>query len=373
MRLKTGRRFFSAARCPSCGDPLDRTRLRRVIRFWKNLRRPVSDRRPDHVLWTGALAVTVATVVGAAIFRGSADLWWPATVMLYGPRWVVLLPVIGLSIFAVVRDPALLAPLAFSAVILLGPVMGFRLGLSALWTQPSDTDIRVGSLNAGGDAFDLFLGADELMDAARLDVLMVQECAGRFRRSIREVDGWYTSVQGPVCVVSRFPIGSSERMDRTEFLRAGGSALMTTFELDVDGRIVYVTNIHLETPRAGLELIRAGRIREGAEVLRQKSVLREIELRRAAQWAGEQGRPALVLGDFNTPPESRHLRRYWSDWTDAFAHVGWGIGATRLNGWIRARIDYVMADDNWTVVEAKVGPDVGSDHLPIVAQVRLKD
>jgi len=161
-------------------------------------------------------------------------------------------------------------------------------------------------------------------------------------------------------------------MDRENLEGVGGSALVATFSLDVRGRTIHVTNVHLETPRAGLELMRAGLVAEGAEILRQKSLLREIELRRAERWGRERGHPALVVGDFNTPPESRHLRRIWADWTDAFGHAGFGIGGTRLNGWIRARIDYVMADDHWTIVGAWTGEPVGSDHLPLVARLRLR-
>jgi endonuclease/exonuclease/phosphatase (EEP) superfamily protein YafD len=50
--------------------------------------------------------------------------------------------------------------------------------------------------------------------------------------------------------------------------------------------------------------------------------------------------------------------------------MGRGLGGTRLNGWIRARIDHVVADDSWEIVEAEVGQDVGSDHLPMIATVR---
>ena len=162
-------------------------------------------------------------------------------------------------------------------------------------------------------------------------------------------------------------------MDRTNLRRVGGSALIATYSLETGAAEVHVTNVHLETPRDGLELIRAGRVSEGAEILRQKSILREIELRRAERWAREGRHPALVVGDFNTPPESRHFRNIWSSWTDAFAHAGFGIGGTRLNGWIRARIDYVMADDAWTVVSARTGEPVGSDHLPVVVRLRLRE
>lgn len=161
-------------------------------------------------------------------------------------------------------------------------------------------------------------------------------------------------------------------MDRDALRSVGGSGLVATYALDgPDGRF-HLTNVHLETPRAGLELIRAGRLGEGIRTLRQKSLLREIELRRAARWAERSGPPSVAVGDFNTPPESRHYRFEWGDWTNAFSVAGFGIGGTRLNGWIRARIDHVLVDDRWTVVDSWLGEDLGSDHLPILARVRIR-
>jgi endonuclease/exonuclease/phosphatase (EEP) superfamily protein YafD len=78
------------------------------------------------------------------------------------------------------------------------------------------------------------------------------------------------------------------------------------------------------------------------------------------------------MGDFNTPPESTTYRRAWGAWTNAFSVVGRGLGGTRLNGWIRARIDHVLGDDAWTFVDARTAADVGSDHLPLRVTARLE-
>jgi endonuclease/exonuclease/phosphatase (EEP) superfamily protein YafD len=49
-----------------------------------------------------------------------------------------------------------------------------------------------------------------------------------------------------------------------------------------------------------------------------------------------------------------------------------GLGGTRLNGWIRARIDHILADDQWVVVRSRLGPNLGSDHAPLLADLRLR-
>jgi len=57
--------------------------------------------------------------------------------------------------------------------------------------------------------------------------------------------------------------------------------------------------------------------------------------------------------------------------TDAFSRAGFGLGATRLNGWIRVRIDHVLTGPGWYADSVKLGPDLGSDHLPLIVDLTL--
>jgi endonuclease/exonuclease/phosphatase (EEP) superfamily protein YafD len=371
VRLQGGLRFLKAATCPKCRAPVDPLRRKRIVRFVANLGRPASEHLADRAVWFATLAALASTLLGVTIFRTGADVWWPATVLLFAPRWIALLPLAPIVAGALIRDRALLVPLAASLALLVGPFVGFSLGLRGLTVMEREGDLTVATLNAAGGA-NMRYGPRVVLDRLGADVLLVQECGGPFRDLLLGAEEGHVASARSLCILSRLPIEAVESMDGENLRSVGGSALVTTFSLDMNGQTIHLTNIHLETPRAGLQLILRGRIAEGAEVLRQKSLLREIELRRAERWARERGGPGLVLGDFNTPPESRHIQSLWHDWTDAFGRVGRGIGGTRLNGWIRARIDYVMADARWTVVSAHPGEPVGSDHLPLVARLRLR-
>jgi endonuclease/exonuclease/phosphatase (EEP) superfamily protein YafD len=161
-------------------------------------------------------------------------------------------------------------------------------------------------------------------------------------------------------------------MERKALESAGGSGVVVTYTLDLGGRFIYVSNIHLETPRAGFELVRSGQLDRGIPKVSEKSFLRGIELKRAAIWTEEFAGPQIVLGDFNTPPESRLFRRAWDGWQNTFSVSGWGTGGTRLNGWIKPRIDHILVGVEWRVLQAWVGDDVGSDHLPVFARIRLR-
>ena len=371
VRLRGGIRFWARARCPKCGSAVDPLRWRRVARSLTNLRAPRTDAPFDRAVWGLSFAYLGGALLVGVLFLGFADVWWPATVLLFGPRWTLLLP-LGLIVpLAIASDRTLLVPLAAAALIVIGPVMGFRTGLRSLPALEGDRDLTIATFNmAGGEA--LTRTAAELLDQWDADIAAFQECGRGFGRALRELERWHEHSNGSLCFASRFEILDVSEMDREVLESVGGSGLVSSYTVAGPGGPIRFTNVHLETPRDGLELIRAGRLREGIRILRQKSLLREIELRLARRWADAAGSPGIALGDFNAPPESRTYRAEWSGWTNTFSVAGLGLGGTRVNGWIRARIDHVLVDDSWTVVDAWLGEAVGSDHLPMLARVRLR-
>lgn len=372
VRLGRGRRFWARARCPVCRTELDATRLRRVGAWAATLRRPAGTDPIRRGLWWASLAYVVGIAGAAILLWGFSDRWWPATLLLFGPRWLLALPLLALVPAAGAFDRALLVPLGVSALILAVPILGVRTGWRApLAGAASGTDLRVVTFNAQGGEV-LLRGPLTLLDAWRADIAGFQECGPALRSDLTRVVDWHWDARGSLCLASRFPIVDVQEMEREAFRRAGGSALVATWTLDVGGRRMHVTNLHLETPRAGFELIRAGRVAEGIPRIRERQALRDAELRRARTWVDGFDGPHIVLGDFNTPPESRAYRRAWRGWRNAFSEVGRGLGGTRLNGWIRVRIDHVLVDEAFVPVDARLGDDEGSDHLPMVTTVRLR-
>ncbi len=336
----------------------------------RHLAYPASAAPIHRGLWIVAAGYLGLVLLAAVALWLLADRWWPATTLLFGPRWVLTLPLLVLAPAVLVWDRRLLVAVGCAALIVAGPVVGLRSGWRA-WTVPADPerDIRVVSFNAmGGDS--LRLSAAALLLDWNPDVLMVQECGERFSAALRDLPTWHMEQVGRLCLVSRDPIDTVHVMEREAFRAAGGSGLVATYRLRGPAGPVWVTNLHLDTPRAGLTRIRQGDLEPGIERLESKSTLRGIELARARHWVNGFPAPHIVAGDFNTPTESPIYRSAWGDWQNAFSAVGRGLGGTRLNGWIRARIDHVLADSTWQVVRARVGTDVGSDHAAMIADLR---
>jgi endonuclease/exonuclease/phosphatase (EEP) superfamily protein YafD len=365
------RRFWAAARCPKCKTPVDPTRIRRVLALIAIIYRMSATgtavRRTIWLSW-GYLAAVTLLALGFWIW---ADAWWPMTVLLFGPRWLVLLPLVGLIPAAVKYSRRSLVPLGLALLIVAGPTMGFRTGWRSWFTGgDSVRSIRVVTYNvAGGRA--LRLSASWIMEELRADIVAFQECGRRMAESIANLSEVAVAhhIEGSLCLVSRFPIVAADQMERENLEFAGGSGLVIRYTIEAPGQNIRLTNVHLDTPRAGLERLRAGDVSGGQRRLLTKTALREIESRLARRWADSVSGPFLVVGDFNTPVESVIYRRDWGDLRNAFSHAGFGFGATRLNGWIRVRIDHILASDGWQVQRAFVGPNFGSDHRPVVADL----
>jgi endonuclease/exonuclease/phosphatase (EEP) superfamily protein YafD len=371
VRLAPGR-FWQGAKCRACGARVDPTRLRRIGQWLLQLRLPASARPRDRYLWFAIVAYVVLVVLSALLLWVLADRWWLATTLLFGPRWVLLLPLAFLVPLAIRWDRPLLAPLALAALIALGPVMGIRTGWRAWFVPPdAERDIRIATFNAQG-AGSLELSVTDMLLDWDVDVLAVQECGSGITGAFEFLEEWHTDETGSLCLISRWPIVEKRQMEREAFAAAGGGAMVVTYRLEREPVPVFLTNIHLTTPRAGLERIRSGELQEGVVRLAGKTTLRGIEHPRARRWVEEQPHPHIVVGDFNAPPESVIYRDAWADWTNAFSRAGRGFGFTRMNGWIQARIDHILVDDIWTVVRAWSGPDVGSDHKPMLAELRLR-
>jgi endonuclease/exonuclease/phosphatase (EEP) superfamily protein YafD len=318
------------------------------------------------------MAYVASAILAFVLVWGMGDLWWPATVLLFGPRWVLLLPLIILLPVALIRDGALSVPLVLAGALIAGPVMGFETGWRAVFTGPgSGQPISVVSFNVRGGEGLLRSPANLLADW-QADIAAFQECGGALAGALRQIPGWHFDAGSGLCLLSRFEILDVMEMERESLEFAGGAGVVATYRLGPAESPIYVTNLHLETPRAGFELIRSGRLGQGIQKVKEKSTLREIELRRARAWVDQFEGPHIVLGDFNTPPESRSYREAWGNWQNTFSVAGRGFGGTRLNGWIRVRIDHILGSQDWKVVDAWLEKDVGSDHLPIAASLRIR-
>jgi len=324
------------------------------------------------VLAWGYLA---ATLVIAGLLWGLGDRTTLGTVLLFMGRWVFLLPLVVLVPLVAWLHARLLIPLAMGALIVLGPVMGFRIGWRRLLPAPAGQHVRVVSFNVGGNRLPALM-LPSVLDRWQAQIVGLQECGESLAAAVRLVPGWHVHVSRDLCFLSRYPIREAAVMDRSALDRVkqsepdepGGAGYVVRFVLDGPAGPIRAANLHLETPRKGLEGLMARDLRR----MRNNTEIRGIEARLAREWVTTGSGPLLVLGDFNTPVESVFFRDNWGDLADAFETAGMGFGITKHNGWIGARIDHVLTSDEWHVDRAIVDEQRISDHSALIVDVTLR-
>lgn len=90
------------------------------------------------------------------------------------------------------------------------------------------------------------------------------------------------------------------------------------------------------------------------------------------------GTPVVVLGDFNTPTWSPFFQSFVkkSGLIDA-AGTSWPAATRFSRRWFAKNfhfgspVDHILVSRNIEVKNFEVGPDIGSDHLPVLADLRL--
>lgn len=154
-----------------------------------------------------------------------------------------------------------------------------------------------------------------------------------------------------------------------------GKLVAIRYTIELPHGEVQLFNLHLFSPRRGLQAVLDGdNVLNASNAPSVQAMLsaRDNEARLAKEWISRFPGPKIVVGDFNTPVESVIYRKYWSWLDNAFSTTGLGFGFTKiteLRGWsYGTRIDHVLSTPPWRPQRAWVGRDVGSDHLPLVAE-----
>jgi endonuclease/exonuclease/phosphatase (EEP) superfamily protein YafD len=300
------------------------------------------------------------------IQTGLGDRWWPATFLLYGPRWIWAAPLALLVPAAIGFNRRALIPTLLGAVVVLFPIMGLCVPWrAALARGGSGKAIRVLTCNVQGRSLDAGALAD-LIEIERPDIVALQEWDDDYCEAVFRAPGWNVGVYRGICVASRHPVEAGEVLGPKLL---GTTAFLVRCRVKTPAGEVVLHDIHLETPRQGIEAV----LRDpsgGVPTLQANTALRLSVSEIAGRLVGDPAEPAsLVVGDFNLPGDSPIFRRTWSRYHDAFAEAGWGFGSTKFTRWFGARIDHILSGPAWRPRRCRVGPYVGSDHRPLLADL----
>lgn len=154
-------------------------------------------------------------------------------------------------------------------------------------------------------------------------------------------------------VLTRFPIKRAKNTHLKSFAN-GEQRGVQQLVLDVHGREVLFLNTHLDARRDPAER------EHGA-----------TELRAIAAAAGAM--PVILVGDFNAAPEAPSIATMREFLTDSWTVVNKDPGFTIPVKKPSKRIDYIwITPTSIAPVKMEVLRSEASDHLPILAELRLK-
>jgi endonuclease/exonuclease/phosphatase family metal-dependent hydrolase len=155
-------------------------------------------------------------------------------------------------------------------------------------------------------------------------------------------------------VLTRFPVKQSTNL-HYRMLRPGEQRGIIQLTLDVHGREVLFMNTHID--------YRADDSERWSNVSEIENVLQR-----------HQKTPIIMCGDFNDTPGSRVHQRLSESLIDVWQRVGVGAGLTIPPVNPRKRIDYIWLSKDGLIEPLRVWvPQTeASDHLPVVAELKLK-
>jgi vancomycin resistance protein VanJ len=306
-------------------------------------------------------------VVGVwGLVNWSSHEFWPSHMFLYGPRWLVCLPALLLvPIVTRLRLWCSALPLGLAVLSFFG-IWEFNVPWPSPVPQGDESRQSLRLLTCNVQRSDLRTNVlASLIRQVRPDVVLLEECNLVDPHIVLGDDEWDVRTAGEFCLASRYPIADFESLTRPD---KSYRIVAVRATVSWEARTIPVVAVHLMTPRRGLEAI-INSPSHGVSALREIFAVQQFESGLLRRWVEEFSGSILLAGDFNLTIQHALFRRDWSEYTDAFARTSWGLGHTMFTRHIGLRIDHILCGSDWRPTRCWVGPDVGSAHRPLIADL----
>lgn len=266
--------------------------------------------------------------------------------------------------------------MSLTAIMPLRLLLALCLGLTAALAQtaPPPTTLRVMCYNIHhGEGLDKKVDLEriaKLILEQKADIVALQEVdRGVARTAQRDLPDELSKLTGMAvsferniiyqggdygnAILSRFPIKSAKNT-HYKMLRAGEQRGVLQLVIDVRGRDVLFLNTHIDYRPDDAERF-----------------LNMDEVKAIIETAGKM--PVILCGDFNSTPESRTIAKVKTFLSDTWELVGKGDGFTIPVLKPNKRIDYIwISRPALEPLSMEVLRSEASDHLPVIAELRLK-
>lgn len=296
-----------------------------------------------------AILITLWCALLAAILGRYA---WPLDLFThFRVQYTLALLIVAILLFAL-RAPLLGVAAVAGAALGAIPIVGY-MGVATARADAGTDRFRLIAFNTWFRNHD-YAAIGRFLEQAQPDVVVLEELSRKDALRLGEyLHSYPHSFNEPrphgVVVFARWPIVSAESL-----AVADSPVLAARVTLDWHGTQVTVLGAHLHWPLGP-----------------QSSRQRNAELAGIASFAAAHQGPLIVAGDFNVTPWSSHFK-------DALARSGLSdcaAGHGLAPSWpsqfppLGIRIDHCWASPHWHSADVRVGPSLGSDHLPLIADL----
>jgi endonuclease/exonuclease/phosphatase (EEP) superfamily protein YafD len=301
-------------------------------------------------------AVALA-VVSIASFFGEW-LWWLDVLANFRAQFVVGLMIFSLSLLLTRFRRTGIAVFAVAIVNLI-PVLPLYVG-SPGEGEPTAPSIRVMSFNLLSDNESF----GEVIDYIRTidpDLVLLHEASRPWNVAVEAADLGYE-------VIKPWP---DSLIFGTLVLVRGEEIEAVTFGFaEAQPRAVQLSYRPTGWPEA-IDVLSTHPL---APTERERADLRNAQLQFAAEWASERDSPRFVVGDFNATPWSSPFRDLMDEADLRNSQLGFGLQPsfpTTSNVILRVPIDHLLHSDHFITRDRRLGPDLGSDHFPLIVDIEL--
>jgi endonuclease/exonuclease/phosphatase family metal-dependent hydrolase len=201
-----------------------------------------------------------------------------------------------------------------------------------------------------------------------------------FSRDYQRKDGLYET---GVIIFSKYPIRDTVRVPYPGNSSFHSTESLIAADLDINGKTIRIFTTHLQSVLfqskdfRDIEIIKnvddsvLEASRSIVKKLKRAYNLRSSQADLVREELDHSPYPAIICGDFNDLPNSYTYFHIRGNRQDAFIQKGFGIGRTYIHLSPTLRIDYIMADKQFEVLQCRKFRLPYSDHHPVVADLQL--
>ncbi len=337
-------------------------------------------------VWLPGLIISYGVFLAliTVLNRSGADRLWIGAFNLYLPQVVWLAPVLILMGLALKYAWRWTLVLGLYAAWVCGPIMGFCCSLpEQSGPVVTGTTLRLMTCNIKSGRRDV---EALISDLARYkpDIVFLQDAGDVMKGPLGDgFRSWNVCSDSQYVIASRWPLAKAEALlisqpnDREYLLRT---------VVEIGHTPISLYNVHLLTPRDGLNALRTARKRPGqfaeaVQDLQDNVEHRILQAGKVSDFIRQEHGAIILAGDLNSPDESlvgQALRE--ANLHDAFAEGGRGYGFTYGHFLLRGRmpwlpriswmrIDHIMLSSRLQAKHCWTGTGEASDHRPVFADL----